>query len=160
AMDRLRADRTTTKRVLANDDRLEGDMERYVRGLRDAEMPAMGRALELLPAIEFEQKQTLLSQVDRLYKTLTTERTEFWEARGKAKGSRRAALGQEYMDTETALLEALDKISGVLAAEVNHQDAVIDQLLMIKQTAWLLRNTAGEASLIVSTGLASGKVSA
>ena len=53
----------------------------------------------------------------------------------------------------------LDKLSGILAATVNHQDAVIDQLLSIKQSAWLLRNTAGEASLIVSTGLAAGKIS-
>jgi methyl-accepting chemotaxis protein len=56
------------------------------------------------------------------------------------------------------LLDTLDKLSGVLAADVNHQDATIDQLLSIKQTAWLLRNTAGEASLIVSTSLAAGKV--
>ena len=159
AMDRMRADRTTTKRVLAYDDKLEGDMDRYVRGLRDSEMPAMSRALEILPAIEFDQKQTLLSEFDRLHKTLVAEQKEFWEEMSKPKGSRRAALGQEYMDTETALLETLDRISGILAAEVNHQDAVIDQLLMVKQTAWLLRNTAGEASLIVSTGLAAGKVS-
>jgi methyl-accepting chemotaxis protein len=159
AMDRMRADRTTTKRVLAFDDRLEGDMDRYVRGLRNSEMPAMGRALELLPGIEFEQKESLLAAFDRLHKTLIAEQTEFWEEMGKPKASRRAALGQEYMDTETGLLETLDKMSGILAAEVNHQDAVIDQLLMIKQSAWLLRNTAGEASLIVSTGLAAGKVS-
>jgi len=159
AMDRMRADRTTTKRVLAYDDKLEGDMERYVRGLRDSEMPAMSRALEILPTIEFEQKQTLLAEFDRLHKTLVAAQKEFWEEMSKPKASRRAALGQEYMDTETALLETLDRISGILAAEVNHQDAVIDQLLMVKQTAWLLRNTAGEASLIVSTGLAAGKVS-
>jgi methyl-accepting chemotaxis protein len=159
AMDRMRADRTTTKRVLTYDDKLEGDVERYVRSLRDAEMPAMSRAHELLPQIAFAQKETQLAEFDRLLKTLTAEQTEFWEEMSKPKAARRAALGQEYMDTETALLETLDKISGILAAEVNHRDAAIDQLLMIKQTAWLLRNTAGEASLIVSTGLAAGKVS-
>src|SRR5206468_6768977 len=52
-----------------------------------------------------------------------------------------------------------EKLSGTLAATVNHQDATIDQLLAIKQIAWLLRNTAGEASLQVSLGLSSGKVS-
>jgi methyl-accepting chemotaxis protein len=45
-----------------------------------------------------------------------------------------------------------------LAAAVNHQDADIDQLLAIKQIAWLLRNTGGEASLIISKGLAAGKI--
>jgi methyl-accepting chemotaxis protein len=76
----------------------------------------------------------------------------------KPKAARRAPLAKEYFDTETALLTLLDKISGVLAGEVNHQDAVIDQLLLIKQTAWLLRNTAGEASLIVSANLPGGKI--
>jgi methyl-accepting chemotaxis protein len=53
----------------------------------------------------------------------------------------------------------LDKLSGVLAGSVNHQDATIDQLFAIKQIAWLLRNTAGEASLLISNGLAATKVS-
>jgi hypothetical protein len=34
---------------------------------------------------------------------------------------------------------------------------VIDHLLAIKQIAWLLRNTAGEAFVIVSLGLTSGR---
>jgi hypothetical protein len=87
AMDRMRADRTTTKRVLAYDDKLEADMERYVRSLRDAEMPAMSSALEVLPGIEFAEKQALLSEFDRLHKTLIAEQKEFWEEMSKPKGS-------------------------------------------------------------------------
>lgn len=63
------------------------------------------------------------------------------------------------METTQGLLDTLDKLSNILAATVNHQDAEIDQLLSIKQNAWLLRNTAGEASLIVSIGLNAGKIS-
>jgi methyl-accepting chemotaxis protein len=36
---------------------------------------------------------------------------------------------------------------------------MIDQLLTIKQIAWLLRNTGGEASLVISNGLAAGRIS-
>ena len=89
---------------------------------------------------------------------MTALQKEFWEAMAKPKASRRPTLAKEYMDTTNAMLETLDKLSGTLAAAVNHQDATIDQLLAIKQIAWLLRNTAGEASLIVSTGLSTGKV--
>ena len=63
------------------------------------------------------------------------------------------------METTQGLLDTLDKLSGVLAAEVNHKDATIDQLLTIKQIAWLLRNTAGETSVIISNGLGVGRVS-
>jgi len=158
AMDRLRTDRTTTNRVLINDEMLDGQVESYVRSLRDAEMPAMTHALEVLPSIGFAQQETLVGEFDRLFRTLTAEQTEFWQEMAKPKASRRTALGKEYMDTETALLTLLDKVSAVLTAEVNHQDAVIDQLLLIKQSAWLLRNTGGEASLIVSANLPAGRI--
>ena len=104
-------------------------------------------------------KQTLVPEFDRVFKTMATLQKEFWEAVAKPKAQRRPELAKEYMAAANAMLETLDKLSGALAAAVNHQDATIDQLLAIKQIAWLLRNTAGEASLIVSTGLSTGKVS-
>jgi methyl-accepting chemotaxis protein len=158
AMDRLRSDRSTTNRLLNSDQTLDSETDKYLRGLRDAEMPAMGRALELLALMEFPQQQTLASDFDRQFKTLSAEQKEFWDEIAKPKASRRLALAKEYLEAATGLLETLDKLSGALTAAVNHQDAMIDQLLAIKQIAWLLRNTGGEASLLVSTGLAVGKV--
>src|SRR6185312_2187201 len=158
AMDRLRSDRSTSNRVLIHDEKLDSAIDKYLRSLRGAEMPAMSHALEVLPKIGFAQQQTLLPEFERLFKTLTAEQKEFWEEMSKPKASRRTALGKEYVDTETTLLGTLDKLSNVLAAEVKHQDATVDQLLVIKQTAWLLRNTAGETSLLVSTGLAAGRM--
>jgi methyl-accepting chemotaxis protein len=158
AMDRLRSDRSTTSRLLNSDQQLDGEMDKYLRDLRNAEMSAMTRALEVLPAIEFVQQQTLAPDFDRQFKTLGAEQKEFWDEIAKPKASRRLALAKEYLDTATGLLDTLDKLSGALAAAVNHQDATIDQLLAIKQIAWLLRNTGGETSLLVSTALAAGKL--
>jgi methyl-accepting chemotaxis protein len=158
AMHNLRTDRSTTTRLLNSDQPMDSDIEKYLRGLRDTEMPAMGSALGLLPTIEFAQQRTLVPELDRLFKQLTSLQKEFWGEVAKPKASRRQALAKEYMDTTSALLETLDKLSTALAANVNHQDAVIDQLLAIKQSAWLLRNTGGEASLLISNGLAAGKV--
>ncbi len=99
-----------------------------------------------------------MPELDRHVQDLAaTLQKEFWEAMGKPKAERRPTLAKDYMDTASALPRRVDKLSGALAAAVNHQDATIDQLLAIKQIAWLLRNTAGEASLIVSTGLSKGK---
>ena len=157
AMHNLRTDRSTTSRLL-NSDSMDADIEKYLRSLRDAEMPAMAMALTLLTPMQFAQHDTLVPEFDRAFKTITALQKEFWEAMGQPKASRRPALNKEYVDITNVLLATLEKLSGVLAADVNHQDATIDQLLSIKQTAWLLRNTAGEASLIISTGLAAGKV--
>ena len=158
AMHNLRTDRATTNRLLNSDQPVDSDINKYLRNIRDTQMPAIANALALLPSIEFAQQGTLVPELDRLFKTLTAEQKEFWDEMAKPKASRRLALAKEYMETTQGLLETLDKLSASLAAAVNHQDATIDQLLAIKQIAWLLRNTGGEASLLVSTGLAAGKV--
>jgi hypothetical protein len=143
---------------LNSDQPVDSEIDKYLHNIRDMEIPAMTNALALLPSIEFAQQQTLVPELDRLFKTLTAQQKEFWDEMTKPKASRRLALAKEYMETTAALLETLDKLSAMLAAAVNHQDPVIDQLLAIKQIAWLLRNTAGEASLLVSTGLNAGQL--
>ena len=158
AMHNLRTDQSTTVRLLNAESGMDSQIDAYLRSLRDTEMPAMASALVELGSVEFAQQQTLVPELDRLFKTLTGQQKEFWDDVGKPKASRRAALPKEYFDTTATLLVTLDKLSAALAAAVNHQDAAIDQLLAIKQTAWLLRNTAGEASLIISKGLAAGRV--
>jgi methyl-accepting chemotaxis protein len=158
AMHNLRTDRSTTVRLLNATEPMDGEIEKYLRALRDAQMPAMARAIEMLPTIAFPQSSTLVPELARLYKLLIEEQKQFWEDVAKPKDQRRASLPKEYMETTQGLLDTLDKLSNTLAATVNHLDAAIDQLLSIKQNAWLLRNTAGEASLIVSTGLAAGKI--
>ncbi|MET4480993.1 methyl-accepting chemotaxis protein [Bradyrhizobium sp. F1.13.3] len=158
AMHNLRTDRSTTVRLLNATEPMDGEIEKYLRALRDAQMPAMARALQLLPSMDFPQSGTLVPELARLFKLLTEEQKQFWEDVAKPKDQRRASLPKEYMETTQGLLDTLDKLSNTLATTVNHLDAAIDQLLSIKQNAWLLRNTAGEASLIVSTGLAAGKI--
>ena len=159
AMHNLRTDRSTTNRMLNSDAAMDADIEKYLRNIRDTEMPAMANALVTLNTMDLPQAKTLVPELDRAFKTLGNHQKEFWEMMAKPKAQRRAALPKEYMDTVNVLLDVMEKLSGTLAASVNHQDATIDQLLAIKQIAWLLRNTAGEASLAVSTGLSSGKVS-
>jgi methyl-accepting chemotaxis protein len=157
AMHNLRTDRSTSTRLLNSDQPMDGEIEKYLRSLREAEMPAMGTALEQLPTIDFAEQKSLVPELDRQFKTLTAEQKEFWDEMTKPKASRRPALPKEYLETTAALLETLDKLSASLSAAVNHQDPTIDQLLAIKQAAWLLRNTGGESSLLISNGLATGR---
>ncbi|WP_027521783.1 methyl-accepting chemotaxis protein [Bradyrhizobium sp. Ec3.3] len=158
AMHNLRTDRSTTSRLLNATEPMDAEIDKYLRDLREAEMPAMARALELLPTMDFPQSTTLVPELARLFKLLGDEQKQFWDEVVKPKEQRRTSLAKEYMETTQGLLETLDKTSNILAASVNHQDAMIDQLLAIKQNAWLLRNTGGEASLIVSNGIGAGRL--
>jgi methyl-accepting chemotaxis protein len=159
AMHNLRTDRSTTARQMNFDSPMESEIEKYLRGVRAAEMPALAKGLELLATFDFAEQKTLVPELDRLHRKLVEQHGEFWTEITKPKASRRMELVKQFMETTQALLDTLDKLSMILAANVNHQDATIDQLLAIKQTAWLLRNTAGEASLVVVTGLASRQMS-
>src|SRR5213080_4603484 len=123
AMHNLRTDRSTTNRLLNSDAPMDPDIEKYLRNIRDTEMPAMGSALGLLGSLEFAQQQTLVPEFDRVFKTMGTLQKEFWEAVAKPKAQRRPELAKEYMAAANAMLEVLEKLSGALSAAVNHQDA-------------------------------------
>jgi methyl-accepting chemotaxis protein len=158
AMHNLRSDRSTTSRNLNEDAPLQPDMQKYLRATRDGELPAMRAATDVLGSFEFPDQKTLVPELNRLIQAFAALDSESWDALNKPKASRRPALGKEFMDNTAALLEILDKVSTRITAAVNHDDPVIDQMLMIKQLAWLMRNTAGEASLLISTGIQSGRV--
>src|SRR5690242_7112183 len=159
AMHNLRTDRSTTFRSLNADVPIAGETEEYLRGLRDGETPALTAALEVLPQAEFEGKASLLPELQRLSQDLFKLQTESWEQIHQPKASRRPTLAKEYFDNNDALIANLEKISASLAAAVNHHDPVVDQLLAIKQTGWLLRYTKGDIAIMLSNALNSGKLS-
>jgi methyl-accepting chemotaxis protein len=154
----LRSDRSTTLRTLNSDQPMDADTEKYLRNSRDAEMPALASALEILASVDFPQASVLKPELDRIYKTLGKQQSEYWTEIAKPKAQRRLALAPEYGETATAALSVVDKLSTALAASINQQDPKIDQLFAIKQTAWLLRNTAGEASQIIGAALTTGRI--
>jgi len=119
AMHNLRTDRSTTSRLLNATEPMDPEIEKYLRALRDAQMPAMARALELLPNIDFPRSGTLVPELARLNKLLIEEQKEFWENVAKSKEQRRAGLTKEYMETTQGLLDVLDNLSNTLAATVN-----------------------------------------
>src|ERR1700692_1305554 len=92
ALHNLRTDQSTAFRLLNADQPVGSDIDKYLRDLRDAEMPAMASALALLPSVEFAQQNTLVPELDRLFKTLTAEQKEFWDEMAKQRASRRVGV--------------------------------------------------------------------
>jgi methyl-accepting chemotaxis protein len=158
AMHNLRTDRASTVRGLNDPNPLDADVSKRIEGSRAVEMPAIRKAAELLVGIEFPDKATLLPELNRLLKSIAALQAESWEALKKPKAERREALAKEYMADGTALLETLDKLSSRLAATVKLSDPFVDQMMGVKQLAWTVRNAGGDASLLVSNGIAAGKV--
>src|SRR5579863_3966092 len=156
AMHELRTDRATTGRSLVAEQPISPEMERYLGNARDTQMPALAGAVALLPALDFQDAKTLVPQFQAIHTTLLTLEKESWDALHQPKSARRASLAKEHWDAETNLLDLLDQISLRLDASIKHRDPVIDELIEMKGLAWDARNAGGDASLLVSKGLAAG----
>jgi len=158
AMHQLRSDRANTTQTLNGESVIDATTEKSLRDYRDNENLALRSVADLSATVEFAEQKTLLPTLARLMETLKALQGESWDAMSKPKGSRRPTLAKEYLETATALLLTLDKLSVQFIAAVNHDDPVVDQLLAIKQLAWLLRDTGGQAALLLSKGLAAGRL--
>jgi methyl-accepting chemotaxis protein len=158
AMHNLRTDRANTGQILNGDPVLDAATEKAIRGYRDGENPAMRSVATLSATVDFPGREnalaTLQAQIDRL----AALQEMSWEAMKKPKQVRPPGLAKEYTELASLLLQTLDRLSTDLTAAVVGQDAIVDQSLAIKQLAWLLRDTAGQAGLLLSNGLAAGRL--
>ncbi|MBI1774823.1 MAG: HAMP domain-containing protein [Proteobacteria bacterium] len=159
AMHRMRTDRSSTFRSINSDELLDKDMQSYIRTAREAEMPAARAVAELAASLDFTDRATLVPELQRTITALDALQKESWDAFTKPKSARRLAMAKEYMDEGTKFLEILDKLSQRLFASIKNSDALVDQMMEMKQLAWQVRNAGGEASLIISNGLVSGRLS-
>ncbi len=57
AMHNLRTDRSTTNRLLKGDAPMDSEIEKYLRTLRESQMPAMANALVQLKAMDFPRSR-------------------------------------------------------------------------------------------------------
>jgi methyl-accepting chemotaxis protein len=156
AMHSLRTDRASTFRTLKQDGTIEPSVATYIQRVREIELPALQSAADLAESIDFADRQTLLPELRQLTKTFLALETESWEAFSRPVGARREALTKEYMDVTGRLLDTLEKMSSRMFAAVKLSDPVIDQLMGMKEIAWIVRNLGGEASLMISNSMVAG----
>jgi methyl-accepting chemotaxis protein len=156
----IRSDRNSVPRTWAASNPVSGDILRYMKDMQDVEMSALRSAVSRLESIEFDDRPRLLPALRQALEVLTRLQTEFWDGVSKPAASRRVALGEEYQREGVAVQTTLESISAQLFAGIQHQDAIVDQMMAVKQLAWLARNTAGEASLLISRGIAAGSLPA
>src|SRR5215470_10638578 len=80
AMHTLRTDRATTFRELSNDGTIQPPVVTYIKGVREAELPALQSAVDIAESVDFPGRQTLIPELRQEIKTLTALAAESWEA--------------------------------------------------------------------------------
>jgi methyl-accepting chemotaxis protein len=159
ALHNLRVDRSTTFRDLTGQRQLT-ELSKQTRDVREAELAALKPAISALEALDFPNKPSLYPAVVASLNKLTAMHAETARAVTQPREARRPELAREFSDEATKLLGLLDKLSEQLTGMVKLEDAMVDQLLTLKQLAWIARNSAGDAQVMVSNGLAGQKMPA
>jgi methyl-accepting chemotaxis protein len=153
-----RTDRSGIPRAWREPDPITPDFRAYLQRPQDTEMAALRSAIVRLDDIDFADRDSLLPALKSSLGKLTQLQAEFWNGITKPKADRRAELGDEYLHEGLALQTTLEEISARIFSAIRAFDPTVDQMLEVKQLAWQARNSAGEASLLISVGIVSGKV--
>jgi methyl-accepting chemotaxis protein len=156
AMHKLRTDRATTVRDLNNPGLYDKDEQELLRSVREADMRALRSAVETLATVEFADREALLSRLRQSVTTLSALHAETMTVLGKPKAMQRERLAEEFSKEVTALMKTLEIISSQLSATIKRSDGFVDQMMEMKQLAWMVRYHSGEASVIISYGIANG----
>jgi methyl-accepting chemotaxis protein len=152
ALNSLRVDRASTQRDLLLDNQPSA-INQLIKEQRDREMPALNSTLQLLAASDFPEREQAVADLEPRIKKFAELQRQTDAAFVQPKAARPAGLGEEYNKQGIELTDALDAWGTKLVKYISLQDAYVDQLLEIKQLAWVMRNAAGEMSLLVSNGL-------
>ncbi len=152
ALHNLRVDRASTYRDLLSE-RQTTELAPLLKATRDADMSALKSALIALQAAEFPGKESAISNLSQAITKLTSLHQESTTAFAMPLATRRQGLAQEYNNMTAALMESLDNISSQLTRSVKLEDSFVDQLMELKQLAWVARNAGGDASVLISNGL-------
>ena len=152
ALHNLRVDRASTYRLLLADKQLT-KMDPLLVESRTAEMPALNSAVVALQGVGLADKQSVIAELSEHIKRLTVLHEESAAALMQPKAARRAGLADESFKEMDGLINVLDKLSTRLTTSIKLQDALVDQLMEIKQLAWVVRNAGGDASVVVSNTL-------
>jgi hypothetical protein len=149
ALHNLRTVRTMTIRILDIDTPVEPALAGYLAKTRETERAGLNSLLEALPLVEFPGENPARSLASQVGEVAELESATS-EAMKRPKAERPDGLAKRYSDASLALFARLDNLGSDLAALASRQDAVVDQMLALKQAAWLLRNSRGETTTLVS----------
>jgi methyl-accepting chemotaxis protein len=149
ALHNLRLDRAMSGRAIRTD-AVMSPLSPDIRKSRDAEMPALKAALATLKTMQLPEQNTLVPAFEAAIERLAAMQQETEAALRQPKAARRATLEKEYTDVTSAVIDQLENLSARLTRLVKLDDAYIDQLLELKNLAWIVRYTAGDVSVMVS----------
>jgi len=152
ALPGLRNDRSMTHQHLTSDQPLTG-MSPALTAARKLDLPNLKSALAVLETADFPEQQSAVTSLRAETEKLARLQQESEAAIKLPKSERPTELADTFVKVAVGLIAQLDTISAEVNRSVRLEDPYVDQLLELKQLAWVTRNAAGDCSLMISNAL-------
>jgi methyl-accepting chemotaxis protein len=152
ALHNLRFDRAVSRTELLAD-RQATTMNTILRDSRANEMPALRSAVVALQSVDLADRTAIVAALEEQIKRLTALHEESALAMQQPKAARRAGIAEDTFKAADDLIKFIDKVSSQLTQSIKLQDAYIDQVMELKELAWIVRNNAGNAAVLSSYAL-------
>ena len=128
-------------------------MNTILRDARTNEMPALKSALVALESVDVPDRNAAIAGLADHVKHLTALHDETAVSMAQPKAAQRSGIAEEMFKAADDLIKFIDKLSTQLTLSTKLQDPYIDQLMELKQLAWMVRNAAGDAAVLSSYAL-------
>src|SRR3954454_8848581 len=155
ALHNQRTDRTQTAAVLAAESPMPALIPAH-QANRVVVMNGLKNTYAVLQGADLEGAPAAADYLNGAIQKLNTRHPETAAEAARPKAERRAGLAAEYEKETSDLIDALAKLSSQLSRSIKLADPFVDQMMEIKQLAWVARNFAGDASALVSSGMTVG----
>jgi methyl-accepting chemotaxis protein len=151
ALHNLRSDKTLVALSLGSDAPLPLNAANLAN--RVVIMAGMKGALEVLDGADLDGAAAGTTALRQAIEQFTRLHAESAAAAQRPKAERPAGLAAEYERTADQTIDMLAKLSTQLTRAVKLADPFVDQMMAIKQLAWTVRDTGGDASVLISRGM-------
>jgi methyl-accepting chemotaxis protein len=153
----FRIERGTTSSALISATPADGAADARIADNRQISENGYRAAVERLAGTAEPGLVAPLARLTAAHETLAVDRTKADAAIHQPKPSRDPSVAQNYGKSALAYLDSLLALIGQLEASTKLVDPMVDQLLLIKQSAWAARNFGGLVALRLEGAVAAGQ---
>jgi methyl-accepting chemotaxis protein len=157
AMHNMRVIRSYTVRALKDANPIAAAQERTLSQSHQAAGEALRAMLAVLPRLDFAVGFT--AELDTAVARLAALSTEAARDIKAPLAGRRAGLADEFGMTTKDFLALLERLGGSLGAAGRGRDALVDQMMTIRDLTWIARNSSGDVSVLLSEAISRKRLS-
>lgn len=148
----VRLDRSATYRDLLADK--AAGTSALIRDVRAREMSALTQAVSLLDGLHIPPAVDDFRALREAVRQLPALHAQIDAALNQPKAQRPAELAKDFSTRLADLSALLDRISDKLSKFIRLDDPLVDQIFLIKDFAWIARNTGGgDGSVMISNAV-------